>query len=124
MVRAQYRPPLLFISFDKNSFIIPYPYPYPYPYLLSLSLSIILIYYPYLLSLSIILIYYPYLLSIALILYSGLLLDYIDLSILSILSIYLSVCLSVCLLGGFISSCDPCSVLLFIGLNYFCAIRG
>ncbi len=83
MVRAQYRPPLLFISFDKNSFIIPYPYPYPYPYLL----------------------------SIALILYSGrLLLDYID------LSIYL--------LGGFISSGDPCSVLLFIGLNYFCAIRG
>ena len=32
--------------------------------------------------------------------------------------------LFVCLLGGFISSCDPCSVLLFIGLNYFCAIRG
>ncbi|WP_204330507.1 hypothetical protein, partial [Proteus mirabilis] len=84
LVRAQYRPPLLFISFDKNSFIIPYPYPYPYPYLLSLSLSIILI-------------YYPYLLSIALILYSGLLLDYIDLSILSILSIYLSIYLSICL---------------------------
>ncbi|RIW36525.1 hypothetical protein D3H37_02285 [Proteus mirabilis] len=61
MVRAQYRPPLLFISFDKNSFIIPYPY--------------------------------PYLLSIALILYSGLLLDYIDLSI--YLSVYLSVYLVV-----------------------------
>ncbi|HCU0884090.1 TPA: hypothetical protein OUF61_001151 [Proteus mirabilis] len=81
MVRAQYRPPLLFISFDKNSFIITYPYPYPYPYLL----------------------------SIALILYSGrLLLDYIDLStyrpidlstyrpidLSTYLSIYLSIYLS------------------------------
>ncbi|RCE49820.1 hypothetical protein C6A90_17830 [Proteus mirabilis] len=68
MVRAQYRPPLLFISFDKNSFIITYPYPYPYPY--------------------------PYLLSIALILYSGrLLLDYIDLS--TYRPIYLSIYLVV-----------------------------